>query len=187
VAYKEFRTVEIPEGVEVEVDGKKVRVKGPLGELVRDFSHAPVDIRLDGREVVVEAYWPKKRERAMIGTVAAHIKNMITGVTKGFTYKLKIVFTHFPIQVTVEGDKVVIRNFLGERAPRVAKIMPGVKVEVTKEDVIVKGIDIEAVGQTAANIEQATKIKEKDLRVFLDGIYIYEKTEGLLSPEQKDL
>ena len=179
MAYREFRTVEIPEGVQVEVEGKVVTVKGPLGTLTRDFSHAPVEIRLDGNKVVVEAYWPKKRERAMIGTVAAHIRNMITGVTKGFTYKLKIVFTHFPIQVSVEGDKVVIRNFLGERAPRIAKIMPGVKVEVEKEDVLVKGIDIEAVGQTAANIEMATKIKGKDIRVFLDGIYIYEKQVGM--------
>ena len=179
MAYREFREVEIPDGVEVEVRGKVVTVKGPLGTLTRDFSHAPVGIRLEDRKVIVEAYWPKRRERAMIGTVASHIRNMITGVTKGFTYKMKIVFTHFPIQVSVEGDKVVIRNFLGERAPRVAKIMPGVKVEVTKEDVIVKGIDIEAVGQTAANIEQATKIKEKDLRVFLDGIYIYEKQVGM--------
>ncbi|HDI01033.1 MAG TPA: 50S ribosomal protein L6 [Candidatus Bathyarchaeota archaeon] len=179
MVYKEFKVVEVPEGVQVEVNGKVVKVKGPLGELVRDFSHAPVDIRLDGNKVVVEAYWPKKRERAMIGTVAAHIRNMITGVTKGFTYKLKIVFTHFPIQVSVEGDKVVIRNFLGERAPRIAKIMPGVKVEVEKEDVLVKGIDIEAVGQTAANIEMATKIKGKDIRVFLDGIYIYEKQVGM--------
>ena len=109
----------------------------------------------------------------------SHIRNMITGVTKGFTYKMKIIFTHFPIQVNVEGDKVVIRNFLGERAPRVAKILPGVKVEVQKEDVLVKGIDIEAVGQTAANIEQATKVKGKDIRVFLDGIYIYEKQVGM--------
>ena len=179
MAYRESKVVEVPEGVQVEVEGKVVKVKGPLGELVRDFSHAPVDIRLDGNKVVVEAYWPKKRERAMIGTVAAHIRNMITGVTKGFTYKLKIVFTHFPIQVSVEGDKVVIRNFLGERAPRIAKIMPGVKVEVEKEDVLVKGIDIEAVGQTAANIEMATKIKGKDIRVFLDGIYIYEKQVGM--------
>ena len=179
MVYKEFKVVEVPEGVQVEVNGKVLKVKGPLGELVRDFSHAPVDIRLDGNKVVVEAYWPKKRERAMIGTVAAHIRNMITGVTKGFTYKLKIVFTHFPIQVSVEGDKVVIRNFLGERAPRIAKIMPGVKVEVEKEDVLVKGIDIEAVGQTAANIEMATKIKGKDIRVFLDGIYIYEKQVGM--------
>ncbi len=179
MAYREFRVVEIPDGVQVSVEGKVVRVKGPLGELKRDFSHAPVEIRLDGNKVVVEAFWPRKRERAMVGTVAAHIRNMITGVTKGFTYKMKIVFTHFPIQVSVEGDKVVIKNFLGERAPRVAKIMPGVRVEVQKEDVIVKGIDIEAVGQTAANIEQATKVKGKDTRVFLDGIYIYEKQVGM--------
>jgi len=179
MAYREFRVVEIPDGVQVSVEGKVVRVRGPLGELKRDFSHAPVEIRLDGNKVVVEAFWPRKRERAMVGTVAAHIRNMITGVTKGFTYKMKIVFTHFPIQVSVEGDKVVIKNFLGERAPRVAKIMPGVKVEVQKEDVIVKGIDIEAVGQTAANIEQATKVKGKDIRVFLDGIYIYEKQVGM--------
>jgi len=179
LAYREFKVVEVPEGVQVEVEGKVVKVRGPLGELKRDFSHAPVEIRLDGNKVIVEAYWPKKRERAMIGTVAAHIRNMITGVTKGFTYKMKIVFTHFPIQVTVEGDRVVIRNFLGERAPRIAKILPGVKVEVQKEDVLVKGIDIEAVGQTAANIEQATKVKGKDVRVFLDGIYIYEKQVGM--------
>ena len=179
LAYREFREVEVPEGVEVEIEGKVVRVKGPLGELVRDFSHAPVEMRKEGNKVIVEAYWPKKRERAMIGTVAAHIKNMITGVTKGFTYKMKIIFTHFPIQVSVEGDKVVIKNFLGEKAPRVAKILPGVKVEVQKEDVLVKGIDIEAVGQTAANIEQATKVKGKDVRVFLDGIYIYEKQVGM--------
>jgi len=179
VVYKEFRVVEIPDGVQVEIEGKAVRVRGPLGELKRDFSHAPVEIRLDGDKVVVEAYWPKKRERAMIGTVAAHIKNMIIGVTKGFTYKMKIVFTHFPIQVSVEGDKVVIRNFLGERAPRIARIMPGAKVEVQKEDVLVKGIDIEAVGQTAANIERATRVKGKDIRVFLDGIYIYEKQIGM--------
>ena len=179
MAYREFRTVEIPDEVQVEVKGKVVTVKGPLGTLTRNFSHAPVEIRLDGNKVIVEAYWPKKRERAMIGTVASHIKNMITGVTKGFTYKMKIVFTHFPIQVSVEGNKVVIRNFLGERAPRIAKIVPGVKVEVTKEDVIVKGIDIEAVGQTAANIEQATKVKGKDIRVFLDGIHIYEKQVGM--------
>lgn len=179
MAHGEFRAIEFPDGVEVEVIGRTVRVKGPLGELVRDFSHAPVDIRLDGRRVVVGTCWLKKRGRAMVGTVAAHIKNMIKGVTRGFTYKLKIIFTHFPIQVGVEGDEVVIRNFLGERTPRVAKIIPGVKVEVTKEDIVVSGVDVEAVGQTAANIERAMKIRGKDLRVFLDGIYIYEKRVGV--------
>ncbi|BEP17520.1 50S ribosomal protein L6 [Pyrofollis japonicus] len=170
--------VRIPEGVEVSIDGMKVKVKGPKGELERDFSHARgILLRLDedeeGKKVVVEAYFANRRLKALVGTVASHIENMITGVTKGFRYKLKIVYSHFPVTVKVEGDKVVIENFLGEKAPRVAKIMPGVKVKVQKDDVIVEGIDIEAVGQTAANIEQATKVKGFDRRVFVDGIYIY--------------
>jgi len=172
--------VRIPEGVEVSIEGMRVKVKGPKGELERDFSHARnVLIRLDedeeGKKVVVEAYFANRRVKALVGTIAAHIENMITGVTKGFRYKLKIIYSHFPVTVKVQGDKVIIENFLGEKAPRVAKILPGVTVEVQKDDVIVEGIDIEAVGQTAANIEQATKVKDKDRRVFIDGIYIYEK------------
>jgi large subunit ribosomal protein L6 len=172
--------VRIPEGVEVSINGMRVKVKGPKGELERDFSHARnVLIRLDedeeGKKVVVEAYFANRRVKALVGTIAAHIENMIIGVTKGFRYKLKIVYSHFPVTVKVQGDKVIIENFLGEKAPRVAKILPGVTVRVQKDDVIVEGIDIEAVGQTAANIEQATKVKDKDRRVFIDGIYIYEK------------
>ncbi len=175
-----FEEVRVPEGVEVVVEGKKVTVRGPKGELSRDFSHARhVFIRLDGDEegkkVVVEAFFANRKVKALVGSIASHIENMITGVTKGFRYKLKIVFSHFPITVKVQGDNVVIENFLGEKAPRIAKIMPGVAVKVQKNDVIVEGIDIEAVGQTAANIELATKVKDKDRRVFVDGIYIYEK------------
>ena len=172
--------VRVPEGVEVSIDGMKVTVKGPKGELTRDFSHARnIILRLDedeeGKKVVVEAFFANRRVKALVGTIAAHIENMIIGVTKGFRYKLKIVYSHFPVTVKVQGDKVIIENFLGEKAPRVAKILPGVTVKVQKDDVIVEGIDIEAVGQTAANIEQATKVKDKDRRVFVDGIYIYEK------------
>jgi len=172
--------VPIPEGVEVSVDGMKVTVRGPKGELTRDFSHARgIIIRVDedeeGKKVVVEAYFANRKLKALVGTIASHIDNMITGVTKGYRYKLKIVFSHFPVTVKVQGDKVVIENFLGEKAPRVARIMPGVTVKVQKDDVIVEGIDIEAVGQSAANIELATKVKGKDRRVFVDGIYIYEK------------
>lgn len=172
--------VPIPEGVDVSIDGKKVTVRGPKGEVTRDFSHArEIVIRLDededGRKVVVEAFFANRRVRALVGSVAAHIANMITGVTKGFRYRLRIVFSHFPITVKVQGDKVYVENFLGEKAPRVARIMPGVTVKVEKKDVVVEGVDIEAVGQTAANIELATKVKDKDRRVFIDGIYIYEK------------
>ena len=172
--------VEVPEGVEVTIDGSKVKIRGPKGELERDFSHAK-GIRIrnfeeDGkRYVLVETFFADRKRKALVNTVAAHIRNMITGVTKGWRYKMKIVFSHFPISVKIVGDTVEIHNFIGEKAPRKAKILPGVTVKVQGRDVIVEGIDLEKVAQTAANIEQATKITEFDRRVFMDGIYIYEK------------
>ncbi|RLI26762.1 MAG: 50S ribosomal protein L6 [Candidatus Hecatellales archaeon] len=175
----EERTVELPEGVEASYEGGVLTVKGPLGELKKNLSHTGVEIRVSQGKVVVRREWAGKRERSMIGTVAAHVKNMITGVTQGFTYKLKMVSSHFPITVKVSDGKVYIENFIGERKPRIAKIMGDVKVRVEGEDVIVQGINLEEVSQTAANIQQATKIRKKDPRVFLDGIYIYEKAKGL--------
>jgi len=173
------KRVEIPEGVVVNVDGKRVEIIGEKGRLVRDFSGSPTSIEVEGSQIVVSTDEARRKAVAMVGTVSSHINNMIKGVTKGFTYKLKIVYAHFPISVKVEGDRILIENFLGERSPRVAKIVGDVKVTVDGDDVIVQGINIEDVGQTAANIEQATKIKKKDPRKFLDGIYLYEKHEGL--------
>lgn len=178
-AIETMRSVEIPEGVEVKVNGRIVTVTGEKGTLTRDFSHAPVSILLEGNVVKVQANWPRKKEASLVGTVSSHIKNMITGVTKGFTYKLKIVFSHFPISVKVREKTVAIENFTGERSPRVAKLMGEAKVVVKDEDVVVQGINIEDVSQTAANIERATKVKLKDPRVFLDGIYVYERHEGM--------
>lgn len=170
--------VEIPENVTVEVDGLKVTVKGPKGSLSKDFSHARrVYISVQGNKVIVEAFNADRKLKAVVGTIAAHIKNMILGVTKGFRYKLKIVYSHFPVTVVVdEKNRVVrIRNFLGEKADRIAKIYGNVKVRVEGSDVIVEGIDIEEVGLTAASIEHATKVKDLDRRIFVDGIYIYER------------
>jgi len=171
--------VGIPDGVEVSVDGRRVTVEGEKGTVMRDFSHAPVSIQLDGDKVKVQTSWPRKREVALVGTVKSHIQNMMTGVTKGFTYKLKIVFSHFPISVKVREKTVAIENFTGERSPRIARIMGNTKVTIEGEDVIVQGIDIEDVSQTAANMQRATKVKNKDPRVFLDGVYVYEQHEGM--------
>lgn len=170
---------EIPEGVNVRVTGRKVTVEGSKGGITRDFSHAPVSISAVDGKVIVKTDWPRKKESAVVGAVRSHIKNMITGVTKGFTYKLKVVFSHFPISITVKGKTVIIENFTGERSSRKTRIRGEAKVRVKGDDVIVTGINIEDVAQTAANIEQATNIKNKDPRVFLDGIYVYEKIEGM--------
>jgi len=172
-------TVDIPESIDVSVEGRQVSVTGPLGKLERDFSHAPVTIHLGDGKVSVEVRWPDKMQAAMVGTVRSHVRNMIRGVQKGFTFKLKVVFAHFPVNVKVEGNRVVIENFGGERRPRVVDFGEGVRVSIEGEDVVVKGIDLEKVSQTASEIEQATHIKKKDPRVFLDGIYVYERQEGM--------
>jgi len=173
------KTIEVPDGVEVKVDGRSVSVKGGKGALTWDFSEAPITIQLEDKEIKVQANWPRKREAALVGTISSHIQNMITGVTKGYTYKLKIVFSHFPISVKVKESMVSIENFTGERSPRLTRILGDVKVSVKEDDVIVQGINLENVSQTAANIERATKVKSKDPRIFLDGIFIYEKKEGM--------
>ena len=173
------KIIQVPDDVEVTIEGRKVKVKGVKGTLTRDFSHAPISIVLDERTIRVWVEWPRKKEAALVGTIHSHIRNMITGVSKGFTYKLKIVFSHFPISVKLQGETVLIENFTGERNPRKAKIKGDVKVKIQSDDVLIQGTNIEEVSQTAANIEQATKVKKKDPRVFLDGLYVYERTEGM--------
>ncbi len=154
-------------------------VEGEKGTLVRDFSFVPISIEANGKTVRVWAEWPRKKEAALVGTIHSHIKNMISGVQKGFTYKLKIVFSHFPISVKVQGRTLFIENFTGERRERKVKLIGDVKVKIQSEDIIVEGVNLEDVSQTAANIEQATKVKSKDPRVFLDGIYVFERNEGI--------
>ena len=172
------KTVQVPDDVEVTIEGRKVTVKGVKGTLTRDFSHAPVSIELQGKTIRIWTEWPRKKEAALVGTICSHIQNMITGITKGFTYKLKIVFSHFPISVKVKNKTVLIENFTGERSARKVKIVGDAQIKVQSEDVIVQGINLEDISQTAANIEQGTKVKKKDPRVFLDGIYVYERSEG---------
>jgi len=173
------KTIEVPENVNVKLDGKKINVKGAKGTLTRDFSFATVAIEGEGKNVRVSAKWPRKKEAALVGTIFSHINNMITGVTKGYSYKLKIVFSHFPITVKVQDKSVMIENFTGERRARKVKIIGDVKVKVGAEDITVEGVNLEDVSQTAANIEQSTRVRRKDPRVFLDGLYVYERNEGI--------
>ena len=119
----------------------------------------------------------RKKDRAVLGTWNGHILNMITGVMHEFEYRLKIIYSHFPIKVSIKENRLLIENFLGEHVARFAEMAPGVKAEVKGDIIALKGIDIEALGMTAARLEYATKIKAKDPRVFQDGIYIIAKGE----------
>lgn len=167
--------VEVPDDVDLTLDGQKVTVTGQNGEIIRDFLHTKLKIDYQDRTLRIWAENPRKKQAALINTIASHVKNMIKGVTKGFTYRLKIVFIHFPLNIQVKENQVVISNFVGEQNDRVAKIFGNVSIKVEGDDVIVTGANIEEVAQTAANIQQSTKIRNKDLRKFLDGVYVYKK------------
>jgi large subunit ribosomal protein L6 len=174
-------SMSIPDGVELNIEGRRVRATGPKGTLEEDFSHLPVRFSLEAGSFRVYSPWARKREVALVGTALAHVRNMVRGVTLGFTYKLKIVYAHFPMTVKVQEKegRVTIDNFTGEKTPRHARIAGSAKVKVVGDEVHVQGNNLKDVSQTAANIQTATRIKDKDQRVFLDGIYIFEKSEGM--------
>lgn len=177
--------VEVPEGVRISVEGRRVRVEGPLGSVEKDFAHArDILVSLENGKVVLEAYFVNKKGYALVNTLASKIRNMIVGVQRGFRYRMKIVYAHFPMSVKVDEERglVVIENFLGRRDKIEARIMPGVKVRVEKDDVIVEGVDVEAVAQTAANIHEAARLRGRYRLCphgreggpgVLDGVYVY--------------
>ncbi len=173
--------VEIPEDVEISIKKELlnyiVTVKGKLGTLRREFKSYGVIIRKENNKIIVEAYWPNHKQKALVYTIASHIRNMIRGVKEGFKYKLKIVYSHFPMNVRVVNDEIIVENFLGEKAPRKVKIYGNCKVSVKGDIIEVFGINIEEAGITAGRIEALTKVKNKDRRKFQDGIYIIEKPE----------
>jgi large subunit ribosomal protein L6 len=184
-----YAEVELPEGVTATLEGGRLRIKGPLGSCERDLSKIPVEVSVVGGRLRIVSLLRKRRGRAILGTVSSHVRNMIIGVTRGYVYRLKIVYSHFPVTVKVKGNEVEIENFIGEKTPRRAKIIgEGTKVSVEGDDVVVSGPCLDSVSQTAANIEQSTRIKEKDPRVFMDGVYIYERklparSRGRRAPE----
>ena len=163
--------IKIPEGITATIENNLLTIKGEKGELSRVFSHPKINIKVAGNVIEISSKDIRRKEKALVGTFIAHIKNMVKGLTEGFEYKMKTVFSHFPIKTSVDGNEFVIQNFLGERSARRAKILEGVIVEVKDDDVTVQGIDKERVGQTVANIERATKVKKRDIRVFQDGVY----------------
>lgn len=179
------QTVKIPKGVIIKVKSRVVTVKGPRGLLRRSFRHVQVDMELVGKKLLQISKWfGIRKELATVRTVCSHIENMIKGVTSGYLYKMRSVYAHFPINITTskDGSLVEIRNFLGEKIVRRVNMCPGVictNSTAQKDELLLEGNDIEAVSRSAALIHQSTLVKNKDIRKFLDGIYVSEKTTAV--------
>ncbi len=163
----------IPEDVSVEVDGKSVKVNGSKGEIKRTFK-LPKGVKIEKKDnkFVASSEMDKRNIKALVGTLIAHMRNMIKGVKQGYTYKMKIMYSHFPMNVKVEGGRVVTQNFIGERTSRTANIIGNTQVNIQGQDIILTGIDVEEVGSTASNIEQSCRIVGYDKKRFNDGIFI---------------
>jgi len=171
-----FQTIEIPKGIEANLEGSLLTIKGPEGELKRNFNIDKLIFEKKDNQIIIGSKKATKTEKKIINTNTSHIKNMIQGVQKKFEYKLKICFSHFPINVEIQGENVTIKNFLGEKISRKMKIPKGVEVKIDKQNINVFSCDKELAGQAAANFETATKIRNKDRRVFQDGIFIINKS-----------
>ena len=171
--------VDIPEGVKVTVKARVVTIKGPRGELKKDMRHQPMELEVKNNKIRLTKWTSTKSEVASLQTFSTHLKNMIIGVTRGFRYKLRFVYAHFPINVGVEqaGKLVEVRNFLGEKRVRKVPMRGDTKAQLSKgvkDELVLEGSDVEAVAQTAADLHRCAKVLKKDLRMFLDGIYVSE-------------
>lgn len=168
--------IEIPENVSVSLEDRKLTVKGPKGTIEKDFDdprfNADISIEQQDGRLVVKFDGEKRKVKAMAGTIKAHARNMFSGAAHGYKWTMRIVYMHFPITVTEEKGKIHVKNFLGEKGSRIAKIVSDTKVHVDKESITLTGTDKESVSQTAANIERACKLSKRDRRIFQDGIYI---------------
>lgn len=159
--------------------GVELVVKGKNGELRRVFSHPNAKVEIREGTVVFSSGSDRKKDRAIVGTWTAHFRNMCSGVSRPWEARLKIIYSHFPMKVNVEGTKVIIGNFLGERKNREADIAGQTRVHVEKDEIIVTGIDKEDVGRTAANIERAAKVQGYDRRIFQDGCHLIQKAKAI--------
>lgn len=170
-----YQEIEIPEGVEAEINETTLKVSGPEGKSEKKFSINNLEFKKEGNKIIIGNKKATKKEKKLMNTLASHIRNMIKGVQEKFEYQLKICFSHFPINVEIKDKEVIIKNFLGEKIPRKTKILESVEVEIDKDIIKVKSVSKELAGQVAANFETATKIRKRDKRVFQDGIFIINK------------
>ena len=172
-------SIDIPDKVTVSLKKNMLTVSGPLGKTFKNFRKIPVSLEITEKNISIKTSGNRKKQYAILNTAQSIVRTLCEGVISGYTITLKVVYAHFPITVKTKDNTVIIENFQGERAPRIAKIHGQTKVVVKGDDITLTGPVLSEVSQSAAEIVQKSKIKDKDHRVFLDGIYINSKEKGI--------
>ncbi|MBS3162678.1 50S ribosomal protein L6 [Candidatus Woesearchaeota archaeon] len=170
------KEIQIPAGIDVEL-GEKITVKKGKYVVSKKLSHPTLEITKEGDKLIITPKGFTKREKKIINTFKSHLDWMLEGVEEPFVYQVKICSSHFPMNVTIEGKKIIVKNFLGEKVPRKTEIEENVEVKMEGDVISITSPDKEAAGQTAANCERCTRITNKDRRVFQDGLWIIKKAE----------
>jgi large subunit ribosomal protein L6 len=170
--------IQIPEGIKVEVSSNSVVVTGSLGKNTRKFNNNLLSVSVSGGKILIDSIKEKKllKKASMAeNSFAKELENDIKGVNKLYEINMKAIFAHFPVSLEVKGNEVHINNLFGERVPRIAYAVGTAKVEAKGQSLIVRGTNLDEVTQTAANIRRACRVKDKDTRVFQDGVYYAEE------------
>ncbi|GAB5353783.1 hypothetical protein AAMO2058_000063500 [Amorphochlora amoebiformis] len=173
------REIEIPEGFEAKVKSGVVTITHERGKLTKDFRHAKLKITCDGKKIYLKKWMSTTKQAAVVRTIYSHIQNMMTGLKRGFQYKMRLVYNHFPIQASIENDgkRVEVRNFVGQKMTKICNLPEGVtcrRSTEVKDELVFEGADIQKVSQSAAQVHQLALVRNKDIRKFLDGIYVSE-------------
>ena len=169
------KEVELPEEVSASLDRQFLIIKGPKGEVKREIKNQNISIKIESKKITFEAEKATKENKKTIGSLVAHAKNMVEGSLNSHTYALKICSGHFPMNVSVNDNKLYVKNFLGEKVPRVLQLKDGANVKVEGSMIYVTSISKEIAGQVSADIEQLTRRPGFDTRIFQDGCYITNK------------
>ncbi|KAI5179805.1 large subunit ribosomal protein L9e [Nematocida sp. AWRm80] len=169
----------IPEGCTVEENNKILTVSGPKGTETLDISHMLLSVDIEESALYVRLWCARRKHTKIVKTCASLIHNLIVGCTKGFSYKIKAIYKHFPISVVIDkdGKRVIIKNFLGGKCDRTVDMIGSAVARLgsEKDYIHIEGPNIQSVSQSAANISQRCIPKNKDLRVFLDGMFVVAK------------
>ena len=166
--------IELVEGVTANLEGTTLKVKGPKGEVERNFAHPRINVTIEGSKIILKSAKATKREKTILGSYNAHMKNMVKGVVEPFQYKVKICSGHFPMNVSMSGQELIVKNFLGEAVPRRIMMPEGTKVKVNGTEIDISSASKELAGQAASRIENLCRITNRDRRIFQDGLYITE-------------